>query len=104
NRIVLSDVPGSIYFIGVFFAATVFAFILMLFIFGFAWMVFDVTWQKVWDFLSITAALASAVGGLAVLLSINAYSIKSETIINMFGSVIVSVLAFIGGSFFPIGN
>src|SRR5699024_3908631 len=45
-----------------------------------------------------------AVGGLAVLLSIIAYRIKAETIINIFGSAIVSVLAFIGGSFFPIGN
>src|SRR5699024_12385837 len=61
NRIILADVPGSIYFIGVFFAATVFAFIQMLLIFGFAWMVFDVTWPKVWDFLGITAALPSAV-------------------------------------------
>lgn len=104
NRIILADVPGSLYFIGVFFAATVFAFIQMLLIFGFAWIVFDVTWPKVWDFLGITAALASAVGGIAVLLSIIAYRVKSETIINMFGSVVVSVLAFIGGSFFPIGN
>jgi len=104
NRIILADIPGSIYFIGVFFAATVFAFIQMLLIFGFAWIAFDVTWPKVGDFLCITAALASAVGGLAVLLSIIAYRVKSETIINMFGSVVVSVLAFIGGSFFPIGN
>src|SRR5699024_3319855 len=36
NRIILADIPGSIYFIGVFFAATVFAFIQMLLIFGFA--------------------------------------------------------------------
>src|SRR5699024_12372730 len=29
---------------------------------------------------------------------------KSLMIISMFGSLVVSVLAFIGGSFFPIGN
>src|SRR5699024_11020532 len=75
-----------------------------LLVFGFAWVVFDVTRPKVWDFLGITAALGSAVGGFAVLLSIIAYRIKSETIINMFGSVIVSVLAFIGGSFFLVGH
>src|SRR5699024_9276913 len=92
------------YFIGVFFAATVFAFIQMLLIFGFAWMVFDVTWPKVWELLGITAALASAVGGLAVLLSIIGFRIKSESIINIFGSVIVSVLALIGGSILPIGH
>src|SRR5699024_11296766 len=59
NRIILADIPGSIYFIGVFFAATVFAFIQMLLIFGFAWIAFDVTWPKVGDFLCITAALRS---------------------------------------------
>lgn len=104
NRIILANVTGKTYFTGIFLATTVFAFLQMLLIFTFAWLVFDVSWSNMGTFFIITAALACAVGGMAVLLSIIAYRIKSETIINMFGSIIVSVLAFIGGSFFPIGD
>lgn len=104
NRIILANMSRWIYFSGVLFSTVIFASIQLLVIYGFAWFVFDVTWSNLFAFFIITVSLSIAIGGIAVLLTAISYQIRSETITNFFSSAIVSIMALIGGSFFPIGD
>ncbi|MFD2130176.1 ABC transporter permease [Pseudogracilibacillus auburnensis] len=103
NRVILSDVSRWIYFIGVFLSGTIFAFIQLLIIFAFSWIIFGVTWP-LGEFFVITLTIAIAVGGLAVLLTAISYRLNSEAVINFFITIFIAFLALLGGSFFPIGD
>lgn len=104
NRIVLANVSGASYFSGIFVSGTLFGLMQLCVIFGFSWIVFGVTWPSIVVFLTISTALALAVGAFSVLLTSITYRANSESTINLFGSMIVAVLALLGGSFFPIGD
>lgn len=104
DRIILADVSRWIYFIGVLLSGMILAFIQAIIVFTFAYAVFDVTWPDLAAFLITTIVFSIAVGGLGVLLTAVSYSANSEQIINFFSSVIVTLFAFIGGSFFPVGD
>ncbi|GAA0595578.1 hypothetical protein GCM10009001_09610 [Virgibacillus siamensis] len=104
NRIILADVSRWIYFTGVLLAGAIFAFIHLCIVFAAAWLFFGVAWPDVTGFLIVTLTMAVAVGGLSVLVVAISYRLNSEMIINFFSNIIISVLAFLGGSFFPIGQ
>ncbi|WP_181917301.1 ABC transporter permease [Virgibacillus dokdonensis] len=104
GRIILANMSKWTYFIGVLCSAMTFSLIQLLVIYGFAWLIFDVTWGDFTAFIVITIAFSIAVGGITVLLTAISYRMHSEIVTNLFSSVIVSVLALIGGSFFPIGE
>lgn len=104
NRIILADVSRWVYFTGVLLAGAIFSFIHLLIVFGSAWLFFGVAWPDVTGFLIVTLGMAVAVGGLSVLLVAISYRFNSEMIINFFSSFIISIFAFLGGSFFPIGQ
>jgi len=104
DRIILADVPRWVYFIAVCISGTLFSFLQLLVIYGFAWAVFGVSWPDVIAFLTITAFFSISVGGIAALLTALSYRFNSEVITNFFSSIIVTVMAILGGSFFPIGD
>ncbi|WP_164669663.1 ABC transporter permease [Virgibacillus doumboii] len=104
DRIILADVSRWVYFIGVFIAGTVFSFLHLLIVFSISWILFGVTWPNILAFLVVTFGLAIAVGGIAVLLTAISYRINSELITNFFSAFLISIIAFLGGSFFPIGE
>ena len=56
------------------------------------------------SFLIVTVATAISVGGISVLLTAISYRLDSEVISNFFSSILVTLMAFLGGSFFPIGD
>ncbi|WP_077702973.1 ABC-2 transporter permease [Virgibacillus dokdonensis] len=103
-RIILANMSKWTYFTGVLCSAVIFSLIQLLVIYGFAWLIFDVTWGDLTAFIVITIAFSIAVGGITVLLTAISYRMHSETVTNLFSSVIVSILALVGGSFFPIGE
>lgn len=103
NRIILSDMSRWSYFIGVFLSGTIFSLFQLFILFGFSWIVYGITWD-ILSWLVVTVFLALSVGGLSVLLAAISYRSNSETVINMFSTMIVSILALLGGSFFPIGD
>lgn len=103
NRIIISNVSRWTYFTGIFLSAMLFAFLHLLIVFGFSWLVFKVSWP-ILPFFVVTAFIAMAVGGLAVLLTAVTYRLNSESAINFFGTVLVGLMAFMGGSFFPLGD
>src|SRR5699024_6440762 len=79
------------------------SFIQLLIIFGFSYVIYGISWD-ILAFLIVTFCLAVAVGGFSVLLAAISYRANSETVINLFSSTFVAVLALLGGSFFPIGD
>ncbi|MFD2630218.1 ABC transporter permease [Oceanobacillus kapialis] len=104
NRVILANVSHWVYFLGVLMTGMVFAFLHLLIIFGFSWIVFDVTWPDLVGFSLVTISFAIAVGGIAVLLTALCYRLHSEVITNFFSNILVSLMALLGGSFFPIGD
>ncbi|UJL47500.1 ABC transporter permease [Virgibacillus sp. NKC19-16] len=104
DRIILGNVSRWVYFVGVLLSAMVIGFLHLLIVYGFAWLVFGVTWPDLLAFFTVTLAFATAVGGIAVLLTAISYRFNSELITNFFSGIIVTIMAFLGGSFFPIGD
>ncbi|RIU89403.1 ABC transporter permease [Oceanobacillus picturae] len=104
DRIILANVSRWVYFIGILLSGMLFAFLHLLIIFGFSWVVFDVTWPDLLGFTFVTMSYAVAVGGIAVLLTALSYRLHSEVITNFFSNILVSLMALLGGSFFPLGD
>lgn len=104
NRIIMANISRWVYFSGVLASGTIFAFIQSLIIFGFSWVVYGIRFPDILDFLVVTVAYSFAIGGLAVLLSALNYRLNSETITNFFMNIIATLLAVLGGSFYPIGD
>ncbi|WP_404451591.1 ABC transporter permease [Virgibacillus necropolis] len=104
NRIILANVSRWVYFTGIFLSGVIFGFLHLLIVYGITWLFFGITWPNLLGFLVVTFGLAIEVGGLAVLLTAISYRINSEVITNYFSSIVVSIIAFLGGSFFPIGD
>lgn len=104
DRVILGNVSRWIYFIGVFISSSIIAFVHLLIIYGFSWLVFGVNWPDLLSFFIATLLFAIAVGGLGVLLTAISYRINSEIITNFFSGIVVTIMAFLGGSFYPIGD
>ncbi|MDO6450318.1 ABC transporter permease [Oceanobacillus profundus] len=104
DRIILGNISRWEYFIGVLISGTLFSFIHLLIVYGFSWVVYGVRWPDLLSFFTVTASLAIAVGGIAVLLTAISYRFNSEAITNFFAGIVVTMMAVLGGSFFPIGD
>lgn len=104
NRMIIADFSRWVYFIGILLNALIFAWIQALLVFIFAYFAFDVIWPNLPDFLIVTCFFTLAVGGLAVLLTAISFRSNSEQIISFFSGVVVTIFAFLGGSFFPSGT
>lgn len=104
DRLIVADMSRWKFFLSVLISGAIVSFMQLLFIFGFSWLVFKIAWPSMMVFLTITLSLALAVGGTTVLLTAISYRINTEEIIGFFSGIIVSIFAFLGGSFFPIGE
>ncbi|MBM7569957.1 ABC transporter permease [Aquibacillus albus] len=104
DRILLANVSRWIYFTGTFTASTILALVQLFLLYGFAALIFGVTWPNIVQFLVITLCLSFSVGGIASLLTAINFRLQSENASTVFSSAIVMVFAFLGGSFFPVGN
>ncbi|WP_430787975.1 ABC transporter permease [Virgibacillus flavescens] len=104
NRVILANISRWVYFSGIFISGVIFGFLHLLIVFGASWILFGIGWPNLLGFFIVTFGLAIAVGGLSVLLTAISFRINSEIITNYFSSVVVSIIAFLGGSFFPIGD
>lgn len=103
NRIIISNISRWTYFTGIFLSGMMFALIQLLLVFGYAYLVFGVSWPLL-PFFITTVFMAMAVGGLSVLLTAITYRINSEAVISFFGSILIGIFALVGGSFFPVGD
>ncbi|MBB6455066.1 ABC-2 type transport system permease protein [Salirhabdus euzebyi] len=104
DRILLANVSRWIFFTGTFFASAIIALAQLFILYGFCAVIFGVHWPNVTHFLLISLGVSLAVGGIASLLTAINYRFQSETASTVFSSVIITVFAFLGGSFYPVGN
>ncbi|GGP09437.1 ABC transporter permease [Oceanobacillus neutriphilus] len=104
DRILVANISRWHYFFGVLISSMIVAFIQLIILFCFSYFVFQVTFDNILAFLIITLAYAVAASGISVLLTAISYRLQSDTIVGFFTSVVTSIFAFIGGSFFPIGE
>jgi ABC-2 type transport system permease protein len=104
GRILLASVPKSVFFIGIFISTIIFAFLQMVILFGLSAIIYDVTWPSVLNFLIVTILLSAMMGGFAVLLTAINFRMNSESTARIFSSFLVPILAFFGGSFFPVSQ
>ena len=104
DRVILANVSRWVYFMSVFISGAIFALLQLLIIFGFSWAIFGVSWPNLTYFFIVTIATAISVGGICVLLTAISYRLNSEVISNFFSSIVVTLMSFLGGSFYPIGD
>ncbi|MDQ0216096.1 ABC-2 type transport system permease protein [Oikeobacillus pervagus] len=104
NRILLTNVSSWSYFTGVFLSGMILAFIQLIMIFSVTATAYDVKFPSIIAFVVVCIAISFAIGGLSVLLTALSYRFNSEMIINFFANALVSIFAFLGGSFFPVGG
>lgn len=104
DRIILANVSRWIYFAGILISTSLFAFLQLMLIYGFSWLVYGVQWPHLLPFIAVSLAYAIAVGSIGVLLTALSFRINTEAILSLFSIIIVSLLAFIGGSFYPVGD
>lgn len=104
NRILLANVQKSTYIFSIFLSGFLLAFTQLIILFGLASFVYRVEWGEPFSFLTVTLFLSLAVGSLAVFVTSLNYRFNSENGSNIFTSVIVSIFAFLGGSYFPVGQ
>ncbi|GIO21569.1 ABC transporter permease [Oceanobacillus sp. J11TS1] len=104
DRIIVGDLSRWVYFFSVLISGFIMAFIQLLFLYCFSYLVFQVAFNDILAFLITTFSYSVSVGGITVLLTAISYRFKSDAIIGLFTGIVTSILAFIGGSFFPIGE
>jgi ABC-2 type transport system permease protein len=104
DRIVLANVSKWTYFGATIITSTILAFTQLMILYGFAFLVFKVTWPSILQFLLVSITLSLAIGCLSALLVALNFRNNTLTASNVFENAIVSIMAFVGGSFFPVGN
>ena len=104
DRVILSNIPSWAYVISIFFSAFLVVFCQLGILFLGADLFYGVRMPDITAFICVTLALCAAVGGIAVLLMAMNFRLNSEAPSKLFMSGFVAVLAFIGGSFTPVGQ
>ncbi|WP_044895107.1 ABC transporter permease [Bacillus alveayuensis] len=104
NRILLANVQKWSYIFGIFLTAMILGFFQLGILYGLAAVFYGVKWKNIMSFLAVTVSLCFAVGGLGAFLTALNYLMNSEKVSIFFSSTIVSIFAFLGGSFFPSGQ
>lgn len=105
DRIIIAGSHPLKFLSGKFISTVILAFMQLTILFLLSTLVFQSFAGKPLEFwlgmLTVTAALALCMGGLSTLLTSLSFRAGNEHIMNIFNSLIVTILAFIGGSFFP---
>lgn len=104
NRLIISRTTRKDYVLGIFITSTLFALGQLIFIYMMSALFFNVYWPDLGLFLLLTCALSLTIGSLAALLSSISYRLNSQAVTSLFGTFIIYIFAFVGGSFFPVGD
>ncbi|MDQ0208346.1 ABC transporter permease [Alkalicoccobacillus murimartini] len=99
DRMILSSAPAYIYGISKWITGTITAAFQLFIIFLISYIAFDVAWGSLLQFSIITLAISMTVGGLSVLLTSFNFRFDSYKASTLFTNIIVTMFAFIGGSF-----
>ncbi|NJP37960.1 ABC transporter permease [Alkalicoccus luteus] len=104
QRLLTSNVPLWLYVAGKGGAGVLLALVQLTVIFSFSSLVFGVSFQSLGLTAVIALGLALTVGSLAMLLTAVNYRLRNEQATALFASAGVTILAFLGGSFFNVSQ
>ncbi len=99
DRIILANVSIWKYFSSILATTVILAFLQLGILFGVCALLYGVTWPNMISFMIVTVFISLAVGSIGTLLTSLNYRANSETFSSFFSTVVVTVFAFIGGSF-----
>ncbi|MBO8157126.1 MAG: ABC transporter permease [Bacillaceae bacterium] len=102
ERIILASSSRWAYVASIFLTGTLLSIIQLFILYGVGSVIFKVNWPNINQFLLITLFLSMSVGALSTLLTAINYRTHSEQASSVFSNMIVSIIAFLGGSFFPV--
>lgn len=102
NRMVLSNAPAYLYLTSKWVTGTLVALFQMSVIFLICYFAFDMTWGSLLQFLLITLSISLVVGALTVLLTSINFRLENYKASSIFSNFLVTIFAFMGGSFIQI--
>lgn len=104
DRIILAGVSATLYAFSIFITGTIVALLQQIIILLFGKFVLGIDWIGLEGMAIIVFSFSLFVGGLSALLTTLQLRTKSDGVANIFNGLVVSVFAFLGGSFFNIGD
>ena len=104
DRIILAGVSATLYAFSIFITGTIVALLQQIIILLFGKFVLGIDWIGLEGMAIIVLSFSLFIGGLSALLTTLQLRTKSDGVANIFSGLVVSVFAFLGGSFFNIGD
>lgn len=104
DRILLANMPIPVFFSGIFVSSFVVSFCQINILYGLSALIHDVTWPNLIHYLTLSVMLSAMVGAFAILVSAISYRLNSNAAVQVFSSVVIPMIAFIGGSFVPVAQ
>ncbi|MEA3321614.1 MAG: ABC transporter permease [Bacillota bacterium] len=101
DRILLTNTNPWMYASSKWFSAVLICFLQLCALYGLAAIIYQVIWSDILAFLAITLFFSFVVGSMAVLITALNYRFETQRVSTMFSGFLVSVFAFLGGSFVP---
>jgi ABC-2 type transport system permease protein len=101
DRILLTNTNPWTYATSKWLSAVLICFLQLCALYGLAAVIYQVIWSDLLAFLAITLFFSFVVGSMAVLITALNYRFETQRISTMFSGFLVSVFAFLGGSFIP---
>ncbi|QFT87303.1 ABC-2 family transporter protein [Bacillus sp. THAF10] len=101
DRILLTNTSPFIYAASKWFSAVMVSFVQLSILFGAAALVYQVLWSDIVAFLLLTLCFSLVIGSMTVLITALNYRYNTQQISTVFSGFLVSIFAFLGGSFVP---
>lgn len=102
ERILLANVPKTIFFTGIFMAAFILSFLQLTILFSLTALIYGVVFPSIINHLFVTLTVSIMAATFATFTTAIAFATNSRNVESIFSSLIVPILAFIGGSFFNV--
>ena len=102
ERILLANVPKIVFFTGVFMAAFILSLLQLTILFSLTALIYGVVFPSIINHLFVTLTVSIMAATFATFTTAVAFATNSRNVESIFSSLIVPILAFIGGSFFNV--
>ncbi|OIJ13604.1 hypothetical protein BKP37_09985 [Anaerobacillus alkalilacustris] len=102
DRMLLANINLWVYGLSKWVSTSLIAVIQLCVIFGVSAVFYNVHWPNPVNFLVVTVILSVSVGSLGVLVTALCYKFETNRLVDIFSGGIISIMAFLGGSFTPV--
>ncbi|MEK4440519.1 MULTISPECIES: ABC transporter permease [Niallia] len=102
ERILLANVPKIVFFAGIFISAFILSFLQQTILFSLIALIYGVVFSSMINQLIVILTVNLMAAAFATIATAISFAAKSRNVESIFSSLIVPILAFIGGSFFNV--